>query len=266
MLDELRSIWGYRHFITALVRRDFEARYQGALLGILWPMVQPIAMILVYTLVFSHIMRAKLPATGAHSDYAYGIYLCAGIIPWGLFVESLTRMTNAFVENSTFLKKSTFPRSCLFFSAILSSLLNFSIISTVFLVFLLITGEFPGMLFFAVIPVLAVQLVFVSAIGIFFGTVNVFFRDIGQSLGVVLQFWFWFTPIVYVTESLPERIQQYLLINPLAPIMRGYQDVIFAHRPPDWLSLATILGASLVIFLLSSIAYRHLAHEIVDEL
>src|SRR3546814_5398296 len=162
-------------------------------------------MILVYTVIFSQIMRAKLP--GIDSTFAYSIYLCAGLLTWGLFAEIVGRSQNVFLEHANLLKKLSFPRLCLPVTLVLSSLVNFAIIFGLFTAFLVISGNFPGLLIVAVLPVLAIQIAFAIGLGMVLGVLNVFFRDVGQLFGVVLQFWFWLTPIIYPASILPERLQ-----------------------------------------------------------
>jgi len=172
-------------------------------------------MILVYTVIFSQIMRAKLP--GVDSTFAYSIYLCAGVLTWGLFAEIIGRGQNVFIENANLLKKLSFPRICLPIIVVLNAGLNFAIIFGLFTGFLILSGNFPGEVFLAVFPVLVVQIVFSIGLGITLGVLNVFFRDVGQFFGIFLQFWFWFTPIVYPLTILPEEVRPLLVLNPWPP-------------------------------------------------
>src|SRR3546814_15473973 len=124
-------------------------------------------MILVYTVIFSQIMRAKLP--GIDSTFAYSIYLCAGLLTWGLFAEIVGRSQNVFLEHANLLKKLSFPRLCLPVTLVLSSLVNFAIIFGLFTVFLVISGNFPGLPIVAVLPVLAIQIAFAIGLGMEIG-------------------------------------------------------------------------------------------------
>jgi lipopolysaccharide transport system permease protein len=121
----LRSIWTYRGFILGSVKREFQSKYRNSMLGAAWTVLNPLAMIIIYTVIFSQIMRAKLP--GIDSTFAYSIYLCAGVLIWGLFAEITGRCQNIFLENANLIKKLSFPRICLPTIVVLSSGLNFSI-------------------------------------------------------------------------------------------------------------------------------------------
>src|SRR3546814_999156 len=122
MSERLRALWSYRGFILGSVKREFQSKYRNSLLGAAWTVLNPLAMILVYTVIFSQIMRAKLP--GIDSTFAYSIYLCAGLLTWGLFAEIVGRSQNVFLEHANLLKKLSFPRLCLPVTLVLSSLVN----------------------------------------------------------------------------------------------------------------------------------------------
>ena len=130
----LKPIWQYRDFIFGSVKREFRVKYQNSILGVFWVFVNPLAMILVYTLVFSQLMKAKLP--NAMGSFSYSIYLCAGILSWGLFAEISTRALNLFLDNANLLKKIYFPRACLPIILVINAWINFAIIFGMFIIFL----------------------------------------------------------------------------------------------------------------------------------
>src|SRR5476649_2554080 len=131
LLNLYRSLRNYRGFILGSVQREFQARYRNSLFGALWPVLNPLSMIIVYTVVFSHIMRARLP--GVDDGMAYSIYLCAGLLTWGFFTEITLRSQNMFLENANLLKKISFPRICLPVIVLINAGINFAIIIGLFL-------------------------------------------------------------------------------------------------------------------------------------
>lgn len=264
MLAFIRPLWAYRGFILGSVRREFQSKYRNSLLGAAWTILNPLAMIIVYTVIFSQIMRAKLP--GIDSSFGYSIYLCAGILTWGLFAEIVGRSQNVFLEHANLLKKLSFPRLCLPVTVVASAVLNFAIIFGLFTVFLISSGNFPGLPFVGLLPVLTIQIAFAIGLGMVLGVLNVFFRDVGQLFGVVLQFWFWLTPIVYPANILPERIQSLMFFNPMAGLVAAYQAILVRGAWPDWISLwpVSLLAALLCIWGMR--LFRGHAGEIVDEL
>ena len=259
-----KPLWQYRGFILGSVKREFQSKYRNSLLGAAWNVIQPLAMIIVYTVIFSQIMRAKLP--GIDSTFAYSVYLCAGIVTWGLFAEIVGRAQTMFIENANLLKKLSFPRLTLPIILVLNGGLNFSIIFTIFIAFLIIASLFPGWVILAMIPVLLIHVLFAMGLGIILGVLNVFFRDVGQLFTVILQFWFWLTPIVYPIAILPEGAQELMKYNPMYPIISAYQGILVYGNWPDWSSLWPITLISILLCIFGLRLYRKRSGEMVDEL
>jgi len=260
----LKNIWTFRGFILGSVKREFQSKYRNSILGVAWTIIQPLTMIIVYTMIFSQIMQAKLP--GVESVFGYSIYLCAGIIAWGLFAEIVSRTQNVFLDNANIIKKLSFPKLCLPVTVVLSALVNFAIIFSLFIVFLLITNNFPGWAIIAMLPVLIIHIIFAVGLGIVAGVLNVFFRDVGQFVGVFLQLWFWMTPIIYPIEILPQQIQSLFQLNPMLPIFSAYQDIMVRALQPQWSSLLPVLMLSLLLCLWGYRLFRKHSGDMVDEL
>lgn len=260
----LRSIWSYRGFISGSVKREFQTRYRNSLLGAAWTILNPLAMIVVYTVIFSQVMKAKLP--GVDNGFAYSIYLCAGVLTWGLFAEIVGRAQNVFIENANLIKKISFPRICLPVIVVLNAGVNFAIIFGLFVLFMVFSGTFPGPSFIAMFPVLAIQIVFSIGLGISVGVLNVFFRDVGQAFAVLLQFWFWFTPVVYPASILPAAIKPYVNWNPMVPLIAAYQDILVHGRWPQWGSLLVPAALAILFCVVGMHLFRKRVGEIVDEL
>jgi len=260
----LREVWDFRGFILASVKRDFVSRYLGTQLGFFWAVAQPLALILIYTLVFAQIMKPALP--GHDSRFAYSIYLCAGILIWQLFSDLLNRSVGVFVHNANLLKKVNLPKLALPIVVTLSALSNFAVIAILFMGFLLAIGSFPASSIVALVPVLALVVAFAIGLGVLLGTVNVFYRDVEQSSSMLLQFWFWLTPIVYPGRTLPDFLASVLAWNPMWPIVHFAQTIFLEDRVPAWSSLIYPAVVAAVLLLLGLFAFRKLSGEIVDEL
>ena len=264
MVGMLRPVWAYRGFVLGNVKREFQLKYRNSLLGAAWTVLQPLAMIVVYTVIFSQVMRAKLP--GVDSTFGYSIYLCAGSLTWGLFSEVTTRSQTMFLDNANLLKKLSFPRLCLPVTVVANALLNFGIVFGLFTGFLLISGNFPGIATLALVPLLALLVLFSVGLGMVLGVLNVFFRDVGQFFGIFVTFWFWLTPIVYPATTLPERVQSLMGLNPLAPVMGAVQGVLVRGDWPQWGPLLYPFALALVLCGLGLRLFRKRAGEMVDEL
>jgi len=261
----LHALWSFRGFVLGSVKREFDGKYRESLLGAFWSVANPLTMIVIYTVVFGKLMRPSL-AGHEGNPFAFSIYLCAGVITWGLFAETLGRLNNVFLEHGNLIKKANFPRICLPAIVLLSALLNFSIVFGLYLLFLVLVGQWPGWPVLAVLPLLAIQTLFTLGLGILLGTLNVFFRDVGQLTGIVLQFWFWLTPIVYTFSSLPQAVQSGIRLNPMLPVISAYQEVFLNQRWPDWFALWPLTLLSLLLLLLGGLFFLSRAGEMVDEL
>ena len=264
MWNLLRPLWAYRGFIAGSVKREFQSKYRNSLLGAAWTVINPLAMIIVYTVIFSQLMRAKLP--GVDSTFGYSIYLCAGVLTWGLFAEIVNRAQNTFIEHANLLKKLSFPRICLPVTVVATALLNFSIVFGLFSVFLLISGTFPGLAYLAMLPVLAILVAFAIGLGISLGVLNVFFRDVGQLFGIVIQFWFWLTPIVYPISVLPEPVRALISYNPMTNLIGALQGILVTGHWPVWQSLLPVTILAIAMCAFGMRLFRKHAGEMVDEL
>lgn len=260
----LLSVYQYRGFILGSVKRDFQTRYQRSMLGAAWLILQPLSMILVYTLVFSQVMRARLP--GDTGVFSYSIYLCSGVLTWGFFSELLGRCKNVFIDNGNLIKKINFPRLCLPIIISFSSLLNFLIIFFLFILFLVVSNNFPGWVFMDFFPVLFVQVILTIGIGLTLGVLNVFFRDVSMVVDVSLQFLFWATPVVYTINIIPEWAVKFVMLNPMARIISGYQAIFVYRKSPDWWALLPVCAMSIIFCLLAAHLYKKHTMDMVDEL
>jgi lipopolysaccharide transport system permease protein len=221
-------------------------------------------MIAVYTLVFAELMRARLP--GVDDPYAYAIFVCCGLLAWTMFSEILMRSQMMFIDNANLLKKASFPRSCVPAVVVGGALANFGVVYAVFVILLLISGHWPGLVIVAAfIPILLLALLGL-AIGVFLGIIHVFFRDVGQVLGIVLQIWFWLTPIVYPVHVLPTSYQKWIAANPVTPIAFALQAIFVRHEWPDWQTLVYPALLASALMSVSIIAFRRQSPLIVDEL
>lgn len=260
----LRALWQHRALIASLVRREFHARSARAVWGNAWLVIQPATMIFIYTVIFGAVMRARLP--GVDDTLAYGIYLCSGVITWNYFSDIVMRSQTLFLDHADLLKSLSFPRSALPVALFGSATLNFTIVIGLFLIVLATLGRWPGMALLGAIPLLAVQILLGLGLGILTGTLNVFFRDIGQAVGVVMQFWFWLTPIVYSIEIVPERLKPFFAWNPMYGVMSGYQRIVVSGSLPDWNVLLPSAVVALALALAGWGVFRTLSADVVDEL
>lgn len=260
----LRECWEFRGFILASVRRDFVSRYLGTQLGFFWAIAQPLAMILIYSVIFAAIMKPALP--GHSAPFAYSVYLCAGVIVWQLFSDLLNRSVGVFVNNAGLLKKANLPKLALPIIVALAGLANVFVLLILFLGFLVIIGSFPTVAILAFVPVVTLVVAFALGLGVLLGTINVFYRDVAQVVAMILQFWFWLTPIVYPGRTLPADVASVIGWNPLTPIVQFSQAIFVENRTPAWTILVYPAIVASILLVLGAVAFRKLGGEIADEL
>lgn len=260
----LSVLWTYRHFVVASIFADLKGRYARSRLGMLWTVLHPLAQALIFALILSKVIGAKFG--GLNNPVAYPVYLTAGIAAWGLFSEILNRCLNVFIEQAAVMKKIAFPRLCLPIivggCAMLNHVLLLLSIAVVFMFF----GHYPNWAWLSLPLGIAIISVFAFGLGLALGILNVFARDIGQGMTILLQIWFWLTPIVYTTEIVPKNVEWVLFLNPITPIVQLYQDALLYGRWPDPLGLLIPAMIGLMLLAFSFILFRRASSELVDAL
>lgn len=264
MSDMFNAIWRYRHFIVSSIRNDLRSRFARSKLGAMWMILQPLAQVAIYSLVLSRIMSAKLP--GVDNPYAYSLYLLSGMLAWSLFSEIITRSLTVFVDNGSMLKKIVFPRVCLPLIVVGSALVNNILLFVVTVVVFALLGHLPNSAVLWMPLLLLCNVAFSLGLGLLLGVLNVFIRDINQFMTVVLQLWFWLTPIVYMTTIIPPSLMSTMRLNPMYWIVTEYQGLLVFGRGPDLMSLLPIAVSAVVLLIAGLLLFRRAATDMVDVL
>lgn len=259
-----KSVWLYRYFILSSVKNDVKARFSRSRLGAFWIVIHPLAMVLIYALILSSLIKAKLPETD--TIYAYPIYLTSGILAWTIFIESITRSVNLFLEHGNLIKKVAFPKSVLpLITAGTVTVNSLVLLAAIFVVFAFL-GHFPGIQALWLPVLFIITLMFGMSIGLIFGLLNVFIRDIAQMVNVLLQFGFWLTPIVYTISIIPEAHQHWFAYNPMAHITAAFQDVLLYNHRVSVYPLIVIVMLSMALLALGFFMFKKAGPEMVDHL
>ena len=264
MSNLFKAVWAYRYFIVSSIKTEFRSRFARSKLGGLWMVLHPLALVLIYALVLSQVMSAKLPSVT--SQYAYPIYILSGMVGWTLFSEILSRSLTIFIDNGNLLKKLAFPKLTLPLIVVGSCMINFVLMFIVMFVVFGLLGHLPYHALHWMFLLVFLTVGLAVGIGLFFGVLNVFMRDVGQVLTVVLQFWFWLTPIVYMATIIPEKYHDLLMLNPMTGIVLGYQNVLLYDKAPDLNVLVYPSVVTLVFLLLALFVFRKANGEMTDVL
>ena len=262
----LRNVVNHRDLLWQMVGNDLRGRYVGSFLGLFWNVIHPLIQILIYTVVFPGSWE-RLGEGYSSSPYAFSIYLCAGLLPWGVFAEIINRCTGVFWENAHLVKKIAFPKALLYAYIVAASVTNLIIIVTVFLVFLWLVNALPSLVALLVWGAfLLLQVLFATGIGLFTSVLNVFFRDIAQLIAIALQIWFWFTPIVYVPSVLPPWAANVLPLNIMARFTSIHQALVLRSEFPSVTESLFLAQITLGTLVLGMLCFRALRRRIPDEL
>lgn len=260
----LIAVWHYRHFILTSIRNDLRTRFARSRLGAIWGILQPLAQSAIYAIVMGRVLGSRLPDTT--NKYAYVIYLLSGLAAWTLFAEMITRCLTIFVDNGSLLKKMVFPRICLPLIVSGSSLQNNLFLLATTLAIFIIVGNEPTWAWLWLPVLIIVTLAFGLALGLVLGVLNVFVRDVAQVMNVVMQLWFWLTPIVYPVNTLSGHFALVLRLNPMYAIASSYQQVFLWGHMPHLKSLAVIFVASLLVLAAGMGLFRRASPDMVDVL
>ncbi len=264
MLGFFRGAWSYRHFIISSIRSEFRARFARSRLGGLWMIIHPLVQVLIFSFILSSLMRARVP--GLQSKYAYAIYLMAGTLAWSMFAEIIQRCLTIFIDNANQLKKVVFPRICLPLIVTGSSVIaNIMLLVTITIVFAFL-GHFPGISLISLPLVFLLNIALALGLGLTMGVLNVFIRDIGQAIPILLQVGYWFTPIVYLPVIIPEPYRRWLALNPMYALVEAYHDILVSGKFPAFTTLLPVTAFAFVMLALALYLFRRSNAEMVDVL
>lgn len=241
----LVELWQQRHLLGLMVRRDCIGRYKGSLLGLLWPLINPLGHLLLYTFLFSIVLKVKFGASGSTSNFA--LYLMAGLLPWGAFAEALARSSTVILEHPNLVKRVVFPLQILPLVTVLSALVTEAIAFLILLAGVLLYnhGLPPSLVFLPLI--ITSQILLTAGISWFVASLSVYIRDIRHLMALGLSAWMYGTPIVYPATALPEKIQFILWLNPMAGIVMDYRRVVLEGLAPDWQHYGVYTAVALVV-------------------
>lgn len=263
-MEMIRASWRYRYFILSSIKNDLRTRFIRSKLGALWMIIHPLTQVLIFAMILSHILASKLP--GIDSPYAYALYLMAGTLGWSLFNETVTKCLTLFIDSGNLMKKMAFPRICLPMIAGGTMLVtNLLLMVAIFGVFAAL-GHFPDVQALWLPVLILITLLLSLGVGLILGVLNVFMRDIGQVVPVILQITFWLTPIVYNINMFPESKQVWFHFNPLYPLIASYQNILVFGHPPVWHGLGVLVVASVVLLGIALMIFRKASPEMVDAL
>jgi ABC-type polysaccharide/polyol phosphate export permease len=254
----MRGLFRYRALVRNLVAKDLQLKYRGSLLGLIWSLLHPALMLLVYTFAFKVVLRVHA------ENYAY--FIMTGLLPWTFFAGALTASTQAIVGNAGLIRRVYFPREILPVASVLFSFTQLLLALAVFIpALILVSGIDPSWKMALVLPVLLLHLIFTVGIAFALAAATVYLRDVAHLTEVLLPLLFWATPIVYPIEMAPATLQGWIKLSPLALFALAYQDVLLWARWPEWALIAPVVGWSAATVGLGYLIFRRLSPTLAEE-
>lgn len=260
MLTYIRNLCQYHELLYFFVLREIKARYKQAVLGVAWAFLQPLVLIGVFTVVFSYF--ARLPSDGA----PYAVFSYCALLPWQFFATVLARGTGSLVSHQGLVQKVYFPREIIVFAVVASAVVDFTIGGIIFWGLLWYYGIPLAIHSLLILPVFAIQACFVVGIILILSPLNVFFRDIGLLIPLIIQVWMYATPIIYPMSLVPERFRPFYALNPMAGIVEAYRNILLHNSVPDCTSLSIAAVVSLVVLVLGMMYFKRVEFKLADVL
>lgn len=261
--------WGKFDLLRTLVRRDLDTRYKGTIIGNLWPLVNQLSQLFIYTYVFSIVLKVRLSLKGLAGDESltFGLWLFAGLLPWIAFTGGLLQSAGSVIGQPNLVKKVVFPLALLPLVPILSTFIesSFGLMALIFFVALLSHTLHTTL---ALLPLVWItQLLLTSGLGYLAAGLTVFLRDIPQTLGVVLNLWFYVTPLVYPASAIPEQWRNWVFwLNPMTAIAEVYRDLILVGEVKHWGEWGVASAIAVITFSCGFMIYKRLRPAFADVL
>jgi lipopolysaccharide transport system permease protein len=241
MIKFFRDLIKYRELLLALLYKEIAVRYKQSVLGPVWAVLQPLALMLIFTAVRSFI---SIPSDGI----PYPIFVYAALVPWTFFANTVTRSSPSIVANAAVIKKIYFPREVFPVAAALATGFDFLISAFIYLGLAAYYGIYPGSTLLFIPVLLFIQFIFAIGLGLITSILCGFRRDVVIGVPLILNFWMFLTPVIYPLSSVPERYLSIYLLNPMVGLIEGYRQVLLHNSLPElWMLSYSIIGALIAL-------------------
>ena len=252
-----RELWDYRELLYFLTLRDIKVRYKQTALGAAWAIIQPVFMMVVFSLFFGKL-------AGVKSDgIPYPIFTFCALLPWQLFAHALTESSNSLVANERLITKVYFPRLVVPIAAVLGGLVDFAVAFVILLFMMLYYGIVPTRAIVTLPAFILLAVLTALAVGLWLSTLNVKYRDVRYTINFLIQFWLFATPVAYPSSIVPERWRALYGLNPMAGVVEGFRWALLGTQPPGAMLAVSI--AVVIVLLIGGLYYfRRMEQEFAD--
>ncbi|OGX16116.1 MAG: hypothetical protein A2166_00030 [Omnitrophica WOR_2 bacterium RBG_13_41_10] len=258
MVQEIKNLFKFRELILALLIRGFKAKYKNSFLGIFWSLLNPLLNVLIFTFIFTVIIKINIKS--------YPLYLLCTIFPWNFFNSALINSIVSIVEDDHFVKNTFFPYEVIPLAVVITNFINFLIDLLILIPVLLLFGRGISIVWFYIPLLIFIGFILTCGLSILAAGIYVTFRDLNFILNFSLRLFFYFVPVIYTLDFIPQKLRSIYLCNPLAAVIDGFAKVLFYGRAPDlkWLGLATL--ESIIIFTLCFYAFQKIKKALPEQL
>ena len=240
----LGAVWAYRELLYFLVWRDVMVRYRQTALGVLWVILQPLASMAIFSVLFGLLL--KVPS----GDVPYPVFAYAGLLPWNYFSSALTRSSSSVVNSANLITKIYFPRLVIPLAGVLSSLVDLGVSFLVLLGLMLAFGVLPTAGIILLPALLLLAMITALGFGLWLSALNVRYRDVNYLVPFLVQIWMYVTPVVYGTNLIPERYRFLLSLNPMTGVVEGFRWALLGQSADGFQLSSPLFIVSVVISLI----------------
>lgn len=256
MFTDVKKLFSYRDLLISLTKKELKVKYRGSILGFFWSLLNPILLMLVYSFVFSIVMRLGIEK--------YAIFLISVLLPFNFLQNSVNYSCSSIIANSNLITKIYFPREVIPLSIVFSNLVNFMLELVALFIVLAIMG-FKFYMYLYLLPlVIFIQFFLVVGVSLLVSSLTVFFRDLQHLISIIMMIWFFGTPIIYPLSLVPEKFRIIMMANPMTTAAMYYRNMFYYVNYPDQVvfpSLNMILaavGITILVFLLGYFVFKKL--------
>ena len=265
-MNRLVELGASRELMVNLTLRELRGKYKRSVLGWSWSLLNPLATMLIFSLVFRYFLRVPIPAGDPSGLEAFAFWLLCGLLPWNYLSNGINGSMGALIGNSNLIKKVYFPREILVAANVASWVVSLGIEMGVLALALMVAGNFVLPWLPGVVVLAAIQSAFVLGLGLLLSVLNVYFRDIQHFVGIFLQIWFYASPIVYPISVVPEGVRFAYGLNPMVRFAEAYRDLLYDLRFPPLLDVLYLVGVSAGALVVGMLLFARLEPKLAEEL
>lgn len=259
LLTGLREFAAHSDLLYTLSRHRVQVRYKQSVLGFAWAIVQPLALMLIYTIIFS--VFTRIPT---NSPVPYAVFVYAALLPWTFFATAVSNSATSLVNHSQLISKVYFPREILPLTYVIAALFDLMAAGAVLAAMMLYFHVPITLTIFYALPILLLAFAFAVSLSLLLSAVQVRFRDIGLAMPLILQVWMFATPVVYPLSTVPARYRPYYDLNPMASVVEGFRRAVIEGAAPDWVALRAAAMITLLLLVATYLFFKQREATMAD--